>query len=456
MRFLVLCLAFVGTAFASDPIREIFQQLVEINTQDSDGNVTAAAEAMAARFKAAGFPDADVAIVGDAPKRKNLVVRYRGTGASGLKPILLLAHLDVVEARRSDWTMDPYKLNEVDGQLYGRGTLDDKCMAAIFVANLLRYKADGYQPSRDLILALTAGEESGVDNGVDWLLKNRRDLIDAEYAINEGGGGRVRNGKKILLSVQAAEKTFATFHIVAKNAGGHSSQPSKDNAIYHIADAMRKVRDYDFPVKLTEVTQAFFERMGTIETGEAGRDMALLSRARPDAGAVTRMSNPPYNMGPQLRTTCVATMISGGHAENALPQSVDATVNCRVLPVETIAEVKQALTTVIGDPTLEITIGKDAISAPASKLRDDVMGPIRSTVEEMWPGLPIVPTMSAGATDGKYLRNAGIPTYGVSGMFMEQGENRAHGRDERIPVTSLYESREFLYILVTKLALGSR
>ncbi len=430
--------------------RALFQQLIEINTQDSNGNVTAAAEAMAAHFRAAGFPAQDVVIAGNVARRKNLVVRYRGTGRA--RPVLLLAHLDVVEARRSDWsTFDPFKFTESEGQFYGRGTSDDKSMAAIWVATLLRYQAEGYRPERDLILALTAGEESGVDNGVEWLVRNRRDLIDAEFCINEGGDAVMRQGRKVFLGVQAAEKTFLTFDVIAKNAGGHSSLPSKDNAIYHLADALGKIRSLDFPARLTDVTQGFFEKMSVIDKRPEAADMALVSRTPPDPAAVERMSKVPF-FNAQLRTTCVATMITGGHAENALPQSVSATVNCRMLPGDTAGNVQGTLERAINDPEVTVKVRTSALSAPVAKLQEAVMGPVRMTVEELFPGVPVVPTMSTGATDGKYLRNAGIPTYGVDGLFFEEGENRAHGRDERVPVQSFYESQEFLYRLVKRLA----
>lgn len=432
--------------------RSLFQQLIEINTQDSNGDVTVAVEAMASQFRAAGFPAQDVVVIGNVAKRKNLVVRYRGTGRG--KPVLLLAHLDVVEAKRSDWSaFDPFKFTESDGQFYGRGTSDDKSMAAIWVANLLRYKAEGYRPERDLILALTAGEESGRDNGVEWLAKNRRDLIDAEFCINEGGDAVMRQGRKVFIGVQAAEKTFVTFEVSAKNAGGHSSLPSKDNAIYHVADALGKIRSLDFPARLTDVTQGFFEKMSVIDKRPEAADMALAARTPLDAAVVERLSRVPY-FNAQLRTTCVATMIAGGHAENALPQSVSATVNCRMLPGDTVAGVQQTLEKTIGDADVSVMVRTQAVSAPVARLQEAVMGPIRKTADEMFPGVPVVPTMSTGATDGKYLRNAGIPTYGVDGMFFEEGENRAHGRDERVPVESFYESQEFLYRLVKRLAVN--
>ena len=369
--FSIFCCAAVLTATLppenwQKTARGIFQQLIEINTEDSDGSVTDAVNAMAARFRSAGFPATDIAIVGEPAKRRNLIVRYRGSNRNA-KPILLLAHLDVVEARRSDWSMEPFKLTEQDGFFYGRGTDDDKAMAAAWVANLLRYKAEGYVPARDLIVALTAGEESGIDNGVDWLVKNRRPLIDAEYCLNEGGGARLTKGKHVLVAVQAAEKTFVSFHLIATNSGGHSSQPSKDNAIYHVADALTRVRDFDFPAKLTEVTQAFFERMSKLEMGDTANDMALASRTPSDSAAVDRLARSPF-YNAQLRTTCVATMIAGGHAENALPQSVDATVNCRVLPGQSIGEVREMVTHIVNDPSLRIEQGKDAVSAPPSQL----------------------------------------------------------------------------------------
>ena len=435
-------------ALALDPwqqtAKDIFRQLIEINTQDSDGDVTKASNAMAQRFRKAGWDEKDIAVVGDVARRKSMVVRYRGTGKR--KPILIVAHLDCVEAKREDWRTDPFQLIEIDGQYYGRGTVDDKNMASAFVANFLRYKSEGFQPDRDLILALTAGEESHIDNGISYLIAKRRDLIEAAFAINEVGGAQMLNGKKLFVGAEAAEKSFITFHLTTKNAGGHSSVPSKDNAIYHLAMALTKLQAYEFPPRLTEVTQAYFERMASIVGGATGRDMSLV----PDKAAMARLSQSPF-YNAQLRTTCVVTMINGGHAQNALPQAADATVNCRALPGDTIDSVQKTLADVVADPAVAITQFDEVTIAPASTLSDDAMAPIRATAAEMWPGIPVIPTMLSGGTDGRYLRKAGIPTYGVNGLFLEQSENRLHGRDERVPVASYFESQEFLYRLVKKL-----
>jgi acetylornithine deacetylase/succinyl-diaminopimelate desuccinylase-like protein len=430
--------------------REIYAELVNIDTSSKAGT-TRAAQAMAKRLLDAGYPAADVQVLGAAPDQHNLVARLRGTGAA--KPILLLAHLDVVDARREDWTIDPFAFQEKDGYFYGRGTTDDKAQAAIWVATLIRFKQERFRPKRDVIVALTADEEGwGPANGVDWLVRHHRALIDAEFCINEGGGGQIKDGRRVLNEVQAAEKHYATYRVEARNKGGHSSLPVKDNAIYRLATGLNRLASYDFPVRLTEVTKAFFERTAAIVGGQDGADMkALVASATPDPGAAERLSKTTlYNA--QLRTTCVATMLEGGHAENALPQMARATVNCRIMPGESPADVQHTLERVLDDSTLTVTAATDYQPSPVSPLRPDLMQAVERITNDMWPGVPVVPVMATGGTDGVFLRIAGLPTYGISGLFEDIDDVRAHGRDERLGVTAFYEGREFLYRLVKTLA----
>ena len=429
--------------------RDLFEQLIEINTTDSAGSTTTAAEAMAARLKAAGFPEGDVRVLGPDPRKGNLVARLRGTGAR--RPVLLLAHLDVVEARKEDWSVDPFTFLEKDGYYYGRGTTDDKAMAAIWIANLIRYRQEGFRPDRDVIVALTADEEGGDFNGVQWLLANHRELVDADYALNEGGGGSMKDGKYINNRVQASEKVYQDFRLEVKNAGGHSSRPVRDNAIYHLAGGLARLAAFDFPVKLNEVTRALFERMGATEPGPLGEAMkAVLRSPRPPA-AVEELGRVPY-LNAMMRTTCVATMLEGGHAQNALPQTARANVNCRMLPGDTTEDVRQTLVGVLADEAITVTPVAPAKPSPPSSLRSDVMAPIERITQEMWPGVPVVPVMGTGATDGLYLRKAGIPTYGVDGIFENVDDTRAHGKDERIGIKQFYDGQEFLYRLVKALA----
>jgi len=432
--------------------REIYKELVEINTTDTPaGNVTKAAEAMAARLRAAGFPDADIQLLGPDPRKHNLVVRYHGTGAR--RPLLLLAHLDVVEAKREDWSFDPFTFLEKDGWFYGRGTSDDKAMAAQFVANLIRLKEEGFAPDRDLILALTADEEGGNFNGVDWLVKNHKDLIDAEFAINEGGGGNMRKGKYLTNEVQASEKVFQNFRLEATNAGGHSSLPVKDNAIYRLADALARLATFDFPVQLNEVTRAYFERSAAVESDpKVAADMRAVARATPDPAAASRLSAQLPYWNAMMRTTCVATMLAGGHATNALPQLATANVNCRILPGVSPNAVRDKLIEVVADPKVTVSFVGDATPSKPSPLRPDVMTAVETLTKEMFPGAIVVPVMSTGATDGLYLRNGEVPTYGVDGTFGDIDDVRAHGRDERVGVKQFFEGLEFQYRLIKMLA----
>lgn len=430
--------------------KEIYRQLVEINTTHSVGDTTLAAQAMADRLIKAGLPKEDVRVLVEVPRKGNLVARLRSKTPSGKKPILLLAHLDVVEAKREDWSLDPFKFIEKDGYYYARGIVDDKAMAAIFVANMVRFLQEGYRPSRDIIIALTADEESGDNNGMDWLAAKHHDLVDAAFALNEGGGGQMRSGKKMLNGVQAAEKVFQSFTLTATNRGGHSSQPRKDNAIYDLSQALVRLSQYDFPIALNEVTRTYFERMSQIESGQAAADFKAITLPNPPADVVKRLSNHPvYNS--TLRTTCVATLLEGGHAENALPQMAKANVNCRMLPGSDPKVVLATLKRVIGNDQISVTPVKDARPSPPSPLTPEVFKPIEMLTQKMWPGVPVVPSMSTGATDAIPLRSSGIPVYGVSGIFGDIDDVRMHGRDERILVTSYYEGLEFLYQLVKEL-----
>jgi len=430
--------------------KDFLRQLVEIDTTQSTGSTTVAAEAMAAHLIAEGFATDDVQVIGPSDNRGNLVVRYRGRDI-GRKPVLLLAHLDVVDADPADWTRDPFTFTEQDGHYYGRGTTDDKDEAAIHIANLIRLKREGFQPDRDIIVALTADEEGGTANGVIWLLANHPELIDAEYALNEGGGGATRDGVHISNNVQLSEKVYQSFTLEVTNPGGHSSRPVKENAIYRLADALIHIRAYDFPVVLNDGTRLFFERSADIEEGDLAAAMRGVSHHPPDPAAIAYLSRIPF-YNARLRTTCVATILNAGHAENALPQRARATVNCRVLPGESVAAVLNTLHTVIGDTEVTITPIDEATPSSPSPLKAELLGAIEAVTEEMWPGVPVIPTMSTGATDGLYLRNAGTPAYGVSGLFSDINDNRAHGQDERILIEAFFEGQEFLYRLMTRIS----
>jgi acetylornithine deacetylase/succinyl-diaminopimelate desuccinylase-like protein len=428
--------------------RDIFEQLININTTGSSGSTTVASTAMAKRLLDAGFPPADVQVIGPAgSKNYNLVARFRGTGTQ--KPVLLLAHIDVVEAKREDWSVDPFTLLERDGFFYGRGTLDVKDGAAILVATLARLKQEGYRPNRDLILALTTGEEGGSDyNGVEWLLANHRDLIEAAFVINMDAGDPVKlHGTRLMRTVQASEKVYVTFKLEVHNPGGHSSLPPKDNAIYRLAAALGRLSAYEFPAQLNEITRASFTRWSQLQQGQLATDMAAVARPTPDSAAIRRLSDmsPLYNA--QLRTTCVATELAGGHAENALPQSASATVNCRMLPGTPSTEVQSTLSRVVNDTAVVITVVTAAVPSPPSPLKPEIMDPVERVTKRLW-NIPVVPVMETGATDGLYLRNAGIPVYGVSGVFVDINDIRAHGRDERIGVQDYYDGAEYIYQLV--------
>src|ERR1700730_6495952 len=434
---------------------DIYKELLEINTVTATGDTARAAEAMAARLRAAGFAEADIHAFSPAPHKGNLVARLRGTGAR--KPILLVAHLDVVPANREDWSVDRFKLTEQDGYFYARGSGDDKYMAAAFVANLIRYKQEGYKPDRDIIIALETDEEIFDSDalGIQWLLKTHRDLIDAKFALNEGGGVGLKDGKPIRNSVQTSEKVALTYQLDVRNNGGHSAVPMKDNAIYHLAEGLVRLSKFSFPLKLNETTRAYFERLAQFENEQTAADMRALLSDRPDPAAMTFVrlaANPVYNS--QLRTTCVATRLEGGQAINAWPQSASAKVNCRAMPGEPVDEVKATLERVLADDQIVVTqLGSPVLSAP-SALNEEVMGSIEKLSQQFWPGAVVLPVMSAGATDGSYLRNAGIPTYGHSGLAGDINDIRAHGKDERVLVKSFYEGEDYLYRLVKMLSGG--
>jgi acetylornithine deacetylase/succinyl-diaminopimelate desuccinylase-like protein len=439
--------------------REIFQQLIEINTTDSVGNVTTAAEAMAARLRDAGFAGNDVVVAGPNDRRKNLVARIHGTGQR--KPILFIGHLDVVEARREDWTTDPFKFIEKDGYFYGRGTDDMKEGDAILVTNFIRMKKENYKPDRDLILALTADEEGGDFNGVDWLVKNQRDAIDAEYCINLDGGEFERNSnQRVLTAIQASEKVYADFQLESLNPGGHSSLPSSDNAIYHLANALAKIEAYTFPVEISEITRNYFLKTAELTKGSGAADLRAAAKEPPDKAAVARLSQTPY-YNALLRTTCVATMLTGGHAPNALPQMARANVNCRIFPGEDPADVRKTLERVVADPKVKVTAVESRaadgsivhqVTVPTSPLLPEVTQAMDKTVHQMYGNIPVMATMSTGATDGRITRIAGIPTYGISCMFFQMNDNRAHGKDERVGVADFYDGITFNYNLIRVLS----
>jgi acetylornithine deacetylase/succinyl-diaminopimelate desuccinylase-like protein len=438
---------------------DIFKQLVEINTTDSVGNVTTAAEAMANRLMDAGFADKDVIVAGPNEKKKNVVVRFRGSGRR--KPILFIGHLDVVEARREDWTTDPFQFVEKDGFFYGRGTNDMKAGDALLLTTFIRFKKEGYVPDRDLILALTADEEGGNFNGVEWLLKEHRDWVDAEYCINlDGGEFEKQNGKRLLAAMQGSEKVYADFQFESVNPGGHSSEPVHDNAIYHLAGALTRLRDYDFPVKINEITQNYFARTAEISPGDSAADLKAVAKDPPDQAGAARLSREPY-YNTLLRTTCVATMLSGGHAPNALPQTARANVNCRIFPGEDPEDVRKTLERVAADPKVSVTLvpqlGADGkpvptVTVPPSALLPEVVKAMENTLNDTYRGVPLVATMSAGASDGKFTRTAGIPTFGIACMFFELGDNRAHGKDERIGTQDFYDGVNFTYKLIRALS----
>jgi acetylornithine deacetylase/succinyl-diaminopimelate desuccinylase-like protein len=437
--------------------RDVYKELVEINTSVWTHGTTDAAVAMAKRFRAAGFPEADIFVGGPVPHKHNVVLRYRGRGGPAApKPVLFLAHLDVVEALKADWSPDlePFKFTEKDGFYYGRGTADDKAMASLFVSAAVRLKQEGYVPQRDIIIALTADEEGGAYNGVDWLLKNHREWVDAAWVINEGGGGSLRDGKPLLQSVQAAEKVYNDFMFRATNAGGHSSVPRPDNAIYQLSEALARLSKFTFPVELNPVSRAFFEQTAKVEKPEMAAAMTAIAKNPADEAAAATISKDP-RYASMLRTTCVATMLKGGHAPNALPQLAEANVNCRMAPTASKASVQATLQKVAGDPAVVAVLdtSTENRASPPSELRPEVMGVVEKLTREMFGDAVVVPTMSTGATDSRYFRALGIPAFGVSGLFSDPTvDARAHGRDERVRIEWYYKAQEFLYQLTRQLS----
>jgi len=432
---------------------DLFKQLIEINTTDSVGNVTTASEAVAQRFRDAGFPESDIQVAGPNDRKKNLVVRLHGSGKQ--KPVLLIGHLDVVEARREDWTTDPFQFVEKDGFYYGRGTQDMKDGDAIVVATLIKFKQEGFVPDRDIILALTADEEGGASNGVDWLLKNRRELIDAEFVLNhDENSALIDHGKPLVFQFDAGEKTYSDYQLAVTDPGGHSSLPRPRNPIYKLANALVRLQQYHFPFELNEVTRAYYQTMSGVEAGERATEMKAILRKSPDLAAAARLSQQPLDNA-ILHTTCVATRVNAGHANNALPQRAEAIVNCRILPGHTKEEIKDGLVCILNDPEVTVRYLNSAGTAsdipsdnPIFKpqpLRKDVLSIVEKLVAQMWPGMPVLPFMAQGASDGIFTSAAGMPTYCFSGVAVERDDKREHGKDERLPVESFYRGLEFEY-----------
>ena len=434
--------------------REMLEQLIAINTTDTPrGNVTAAAAAMAQRLRAAGFPAADIQVLGPSERKKNLIVRLRGTGER--RPVLLMGHLDVVEARREDWSTDPFALVEKDGELYGRGTLDMKGPDAIMLAALIRLRQEDFRPARDIILALTADEEGGAANGVQWLLQQHRELIDAQFALSgDDYSVLTEHGRPLFFKLVASEKVYADFQLRVTNKGGHSSEPVPDNAIYALTRGLERLAAYEFPFELNAVTREYYRRLAAIESGQRAADMRAILHDPPDREALGRLSQDPFDHS-ITRTTCVATRLEAGHANNALPQRAAAVVNCRILPGHSPEEVRQRLVQVLADPAISVSyLSSDGTLhdvAPAERgfapppLLPEVMTPLDRLVAQTWPGLAVIPSMSAGASDATHTSAAGLPTYTFSPLTADPHDDREHGRDERIGVASFYQANEFFY-----------
>lgn len=432
---------------------DIFAELIAIDTTDASGDVTVAAQAVQRRLLEAGFPEEDITLAGPHPRKMNLVARLRGTGAR--PPLLLLAHLDVVDADPAEWSTDPFELVEREGFFYGRGTTDQKTMASIWPANLIRMRREGIVPDRDLLLVLTADEEGGEHNGARWLTENRRQLIDAAMGINEGGYGRMRAGRRIGNNLQASEKVYLDLELTARGTAGHSSYPDPDNALYHLAAALGRVAAYPHPVQLGEVARAFFERMSRIEQGAMAEDMRALLAGTADDAAVARLGTNPQYHG-MMRNTWAATRLDAGQSNNTIPQAARAIVNCRLLPGQSPEEMEALMREIVADGRIEVRQVARAKPSPPSPLAPEVMDAVERVTGEMWPGVPVVPVMGIGATDSLYFRQAGIPMYGVTGIFLDVDDVRAHAPDERIHVQSYFEGQEFLYRLVRALSTMAR
>jgi acetylornithine deacetylase/succinyl-diaminopimelate desuccinylase-like protein len=434
---------------------DIFKQLIEINTTDSVGSTTVAAQAMAQRLLDAGFAAGDVTVIGPNERKGNMVARYRGKTGSKLRPVLIIGHLDVVEAQRENWTTDPFQFVEQDGYYYGRGTQDMKDSDAIAVASFIRLKKEGFVPDRDIILALTADEEGGTSNGVSWLLQNHRDLVDAEFALNpDSGGVATEHGRPVAVEFEATEKLYGDYQLLATNPGGHSSLPKPDNAIYRVADALAVLQKTPFPFELNSVTREYFTQMALVEPAETAADMRAVLSTPPDAAAIARLSQ-DARFNSTMRTTCVPTMLKGGHAFNALPQRAEANVNCRIFPGHSQEEIRLALVKMFNDPELSVRYrsdsgelsdhGSDRTAMTPPPLRTDVMDSLRSVSHKLWPGTVVVPIMETGASDSIHTMNAGIPSYGINGVAIDRDDVRAHGKDERVKVDSYYTGVEFYH-----------
>ena len=454
----VIALAFTAQTVSAQALRPdqveyraLYKELVETNTTLSSGSCTLAAERMAARLREAGLPESQITLFADPahPKEGGLVAIYPGTSKT-LKPILGIAHIDVVEAKKEDWVRDPFTLIEENGYFYARGSLDDKAMASALVDTLIRFQKSGYKPKRTVKIALTCGEETnGAFNGAQWLAANKRDLIDAEFALNEGGGGTTDGkGKVVEQAMQVGEKTFATYRLETRNPGGHSSVPRPDNAIYQLAQALVRLQGYEFPLEMSETTRTYFREAGTGRKDEVGRAMVALSSNQVDKAAEAIVNKDPF-LHSNLRTTCVATMLDGGHAKNALAQRAGAFVNCRIFPGHSVDEIRSELAKVIGDEGVNLTaIPPLRPSPPAPPLDPKIMEPATRLAAKYFPGVPVVPSMANGYTDATFLGAAGIPTYGVPGAWGDPDGNGAHGLNERIEVRSLYVGRDYLYDLI--------
>jgi acetylornithine deacetylase/succinyl-diaminopimelate desuccinylase-like protein len=440
-----------------DLARDILRELVDINTTHDHGS-TEAAKVIQQQLLAAGFPADDVVLIApaDKPTKGNVVVRYRAKAHGGKKstaPVLFLGHLDVVEARREDWSTDPFQLVEKDGWFYGRGTEDMKDGDAALLETLIRLKREHFVPARDIIVAFTADEEAGGDaNGPAFLLKEHRELIDAAVAVNlDGGGGGLKNGERQFFNVGTSEKVYVTFTLETTSAGGHGSLPGPDNAIYRLADGLGRLEKFKFPVITTATTRASFEKSAALESGPARDDRLAVAKSPPDLDAAERLSQ-TVRLNAQLRTTCVATLISGGHAENALPQRAKATVQCRMMPGDTAENVQSLLTSTLADPKISVTLDAPPILSPESPPTRQIMDQAGKIAHSMWPGVPVIPTMASGFSDGRQTRTAGIPTYDLSGLWADVDDNRTHGRDERIGVREFDESVEYTYRLMKAFA----
>jgi acetylornithine deacetylase/succinyl-diaminopimelate desuccinylase-like protein len=432
--------------------RALYKELIETNTSLSAGSCTLAAQKMAAHLKAAGYPDANLHLFAtpDHPKEGGLVAVLPGSDPHA-KAVLLLGHLDVVEAKREDWTRDPFVLVEENGYFYGRGTADMKAQVAAWVDSMVRYKEEGFKPRRTIKMALTCGEETSTAfNGASYLASHERDLIDAAFALNEGGGGRLdAAGKPLALTIQAAEKFPQNYQLEVTNIGGHSSRPVPNNAIYHLAFGLTKISAYQFPIMASDITRQYFAKMAPQVGGAVGAAMTAFAKDPGDAKAAAVLAaDPSYNA--ILHTTCVATLLNAGHANNALPQRADANINCRIFPGTTPQQVRDTLQELVADREIKITLADKRSEVPKGPqpLTPEIVGPVEALAAKMWPGIPVVPFMSAGATDGAFLTPAGIPTYGVSGMFGDPDGNGAHGLNERLRVKSVYDGRDFLYQVV--------